>query len=626
MQDDYSIPHDTFLDEPAPGVLSNDSDYDGDPLTASLIIGPTEAVAFMLYPDGSFYYQPPSLWTGEDSFVYEVSDGQATDQATVSIYVENNTPGAEDDEYQVVHDTPLVVPAPGVLANDWDYDGDPLSAVLDTNPTNGTLSYFYLDGSFEYVPNAGFAGTDTFTYFANDHLVNSPAATVIIHVVKVNMTIYNGQTGAAVAESQETTLGAFTVANFNDTDGDGAPDDMDTNGVVATPNGRDEVDLMKLVLDQPKPDYGGNVTLTVDSGSVALWQESTKVNQIELVGDSVQFPTADLPKTIWAEATDSSQTIRDIQLSLHYGSESDTVAATGTWVVQTGFRHAQVTTTLTGAAINSNPGSNQIEVADSSGFAVGDHIVLFRAADDGATRKPFDITAINGAIFSLDATIGSGWAQGDEVRVGLSQDAARDLHNHFVTGGGGKLGAAHVSPMTNNGMEIEFWVTPSGIGGEPGIVFDITRQKESIGWNLDNGIWSSASVPGVLPSTFPAQNEAPNDDSVATDEDNTPQNDHIYSFDTPGFISATASHDRAVRHFNFYEFVRVKVDGTNFANQNNLVEGSRASGKIAWRSRLDVVKNTATGKWQRNNTQPPREVENEIMPLHKNLLQNDPTQ
>jgi len=49
-------------------------------------------------------------------------------------------------------------------------------------------------------------------------------------------------------------------------------------------------------------------------------------------------------------------------------------------------------------------------------------------------------------------------------------------------------------------------------------------------------------------------------------------------------------------------FARVDANGQAFTNNNGLVEGSRASGKIAWRSRLDVVKNKATGKWQRNNT------------------------
>jgi hypothetical protein len=82
--------------------------------------------------------------------------------------------------------------------------------------------------------------------------------------------------------------------------------------------------------------------------------------------------------------------------------------------------------------------------------------------------------------------------------------------------------------------------------------------------------------------------------------------------------------DRLVLRFNFFEFVRVRFDGQQFANQNGQAEGSRASSKIAWRSRTDVVKDPASGLWVRNNVQPPGEVENEIALGHKPLTQNAP--
>jgi len=75
----------------------------------------------------------------------------------------------------------LTVAAAGVLANDTDGNGDALTAILASGPANGTLS-LNADGSFSYVPNAGFAGTDSFTYRANDNAVNSAAATVNIAV------------------------------------------------------------------------------------------------------------------------------------------------------------------------------------------------------------------------------------------------------------------------------------------------------------------------------------------------------------------------------------------------------------------------------------------------------------
>jgi VCBS repeat-containing protein len=75
----------------------------------------------------------------------------------------------------------LTVPAPGLLANDSDPDGDPLAATLQTGSTNGLVTV-NADGSFTYTPDSGFTGTDTFTYAANDGLGGSDTATVTITV------------------------------------------------------------------------------------------------------------------------------------------------------------------------------------------------------------------------------------------------------------------------------------------------------------------------------------------------------------------------------------------------------------------------------------------------------------
>jgi RHS repeat-associated protein len=72
-------------------------------------------------------------------------------------------PVANDDSYAATAGQTLVVPSPGVLANDTDANGDSLAASLVAGPSHGTLN-FNSDGSFTYTPNAGFFGTDSFTY------------------------------------------------------------------------------------------------------------------------------------------------------------------------------------------------------------------------------------------------------------------------------------------------------------------------------------------------------------------------------------------------------------------------------------------------------------------------------
>ena len=58
----------------AGGVLSNDSDPDGDALTAALVSGPSHG-SLTLNSDGSFTYQPNEDFVGQDSFSYTASDG-----------------------------------------------------------------------------------------------------------------------------------------------------------------------------------------------------------------------------------------------------------------------------------------------------------------------------------------------------------------------------------------------------------------------------------------------------------------------------------------------------------------------------------------------------------------------
>lgn len=73
-------------------------------------------------------------------------------------------PTAMDDAYSSLNDTTLAVAATeGVLAND---NGAEISILSYTQPGNGTVS-LNADGSFTYVPHAGYCGIDSFSYKIN---------------------------------------------------------------------------------------------------------------------------------------------------------------------------------------------------------------------------------------------------------------------------------------------------------------------------------------------------------------------------------------------------------------------------------------------------------------------------
>ena len=70
----------------------------------------------------------------------------------------------------------------GVLNNDFDADGNSLTASVVANPSNGSLQSFSSNGTFVYRPTNNFTGIDTFTYKANDGSSDSNTVTVSVAV------------------------------------------------------------------------------------------------------------------------------------------------------------------------------------------------------------------------------------------------------------------------------------------------------------------------------------------------------------------------------------------------------------------------------------------------------------
>ncbi len=103
-------------------------------------------------------------------------------EITVNVEDVNEAPIALADSLTTAEDQPLVLnAADGVLANDFDEEGDILSASVQSSPANGELD-LRTDGSLTYIPDAGFTGTDSFTYLASDDELSSNLATVSITV------------------------------------------------------------------------------------------------------------------------------------------------------------------------------------------------------------------------------------------------------------------------------------------------------------------------------------------------------------------------------------------------------------------------------------------------------------
>ena len=97
----YAATEDNTLNIPATGLLANDTDDDGDSLTASLVDDSAANGSVTVNADGSFGYTPNLNFCDDAnpvSFTYQASDGETTSAATASILVacENDAPTISD--------------------------------------------------------------------------------------------------------------------------------------------------------------------------------------------------------------------------------------------------------------------------------------------------------------------------------------------------------------------------------------------------------------------------------------------------------------------------------------------------------------------------------------------------
>jgi VCBS repeat-containing protein len=177
------------------GLLTNDSDVDGDTLTVDTIaaLGPTSGT-LLLNGNGTFTYTPNANFNGTDNFTYEISDGNGeVSQAIVSITVTsvNDAPVAVGNQISAGANISFAFSEASVIANDSDIDGDALTLLSFQQPTRGSLSSDG-NGGLLYTPNPDFVGVDSFSYTVVDP---SGAQSTAFMVINVSGNISGGTIG-----------------------------------------------------------------------------------------------------------------------------------------------------------------------------------------------------------------------------------------------------------------------------------------------------------------------------------------------------------------------------------------------------------------------------------------------
>lgn len=229
LQDDAFTVNEDSADNSL-SVLANDSDPDGDGL--QIITTSTPGNGVVNIAGDQVVYTPNAGFTGSDSFTYTVDDGfggQQSANVVVTVIPENPLPIAVNDSATANAGQTISI---DVLANDSDPEGEAISLVSVDQPSNGSAQ---VSGSqVSYTADAGFSGTDTFSYTIADEAGNQATA-------QVSVTVTPGSPPVAVNDSFMLMMNVVStldvLANDSDPDGDALTldsiDQQPTNGTAS---------------------------------------------------------------------------------------------------------------------------------------------------------------------------------------------------------------------------------------------------------------------------------------------------------------------------------------------------------------------------------------------------------
>ncbi len=441
VNDSFSTDEDTELT--GGSVLANDSDPDGDTLSASLQ-SDVQHGTLTLNTDGTFSYTPDADFNGIDGFSYLVSDGQGNSvvaTATIVVNSVNDSPAAVNDEYTTDEDTALVIAAPGVLGNDTDADGDPLSSILVSDPQHGTLT-LNADGSFTYTPDADFNGIDGFSYMANDGSGDSAVATVTITVNPVNDDPIAVNDSYAVNEDAVLTIDAAAGVLANDTDADGDP--LTATLVSGPASGTLTLNADGSFSYTPTANFNGNDSFTYSITDGTATTEATVTLTVN--------PVNDIPEAVNDEYTTEEDTPLTIAAPGVLGNDTDADGDSLSISIINQPQYGTVT-------LNADGSFTYTPNADYNGVDGFSYV----ASDGSESSEAASVTIVVNPV--SDAPVGEADAYAVDEDAVLTVDAAAGVLANDTDGDGDPLTAALVAGPTNGTLTLNadgsFGYTPN---------------------------------------------------------------------------------------------------------------------------------------------------------------------
>ncbi len=353
-------------------LLANDTDVDGDVLVVTAVADATGGTVAI--GDASIAFTPAADFTGDATFTYTISDGTATDTATVTLQfgAANDPPIAVDDSATTAEDTPLAITAASLTANDTDPEGQTLTVTAVGGAVDGTVAL--VGSTITFTPAANVAGVASFEYTVSDGAGTDTGA-VTVTVTAVNdppVAVDDARTTA-----EDTPL-AITAASLtaNDTDVDGGALTVTavgnpTNGTVALAGGTVTFTPTANASGAASFEYTVSDGAASDTGLVTV--TVTAVNDPPVAVADARTTAEDTALAITAASLTANDTDIDggaLSVTAVSGAVGGTVALAGG------------TITFTPTANLSGAGTFLYTVSDGAATATGTVTVTITAVND----------------------------------------------------------------------------------------------------------------------------------------------------------------------------------------------------------------------------------------------------